>query len=98
LNEVHTTGLSSIKRSEVGMKRILVVCALGVMGLAASAAHAEMSLEAARASVAPFYKALNAEFARRPRRAGSPAAAMMSATAAMRSSPGSGRGLRPFRT
>jgi predicted ester cyclase len=44
------------------MKRILVVCGLGVMGLAASTAHAQMSVEAARASVAPFYKALNAEF------------------------------------
>jgi SnoaL-like polyketide cyclase len=46
------------------MKRILAVCTLGVMGLTASAAHAEMSVETARASVAPFYKALNAEFAR----------------------------------
>jgi predicted ester cyclase len=46
------------------MKWILTVCTLGVVGLAASAAHAEMSQEAARASVAPFYKALNAEFAK----------------------------------
>jgi hypothetical protein len=46
------------------MKWILTVCTLGVVGLAASAAHAGMSLEAARASVAPFYRALNAEFAK----------------------------------
>jgi SnoaL-like polyketide cyclase len=46
------------------MKRILTVCTLAVMGLAGSPAHAEISLEAARASVAPFYKALNAEFAK----------------------------------
>jgi len=46
------------------MKRILAVCRLGVMSLTAFAAHAEMSVEAARASVAPFYKALNAEFAK----------------------------------
>jgi SnoaL-like polyketide cyclase len=46
------------------MKRILTVCTLAVMGLAGSPAHAEMSLEVARASVAPFYKALNAEFAK----------------------------------
>ena len=46
------------------MKRILAVCGLGVMALTAFAAHAEMSVETARASVAPFYKALNAEFAK----------------------------------
>ena len=33
------------------------------LGLAALPAQAEISTEAARASVAPFYKALNAEFA-----------------------------------
>jgi predicted ester cyclase len=33
------------------------------MGLLASSARAELSAETARASVAPFYKALNAEFA-----------------------------------
>jgi predicted ester cyclase len=33
------------------------------MGLLASSAWAELSAETARASVAPFYKALNAEFA-----------------------------------
>jgi predicted ester cyclase len=38
--------------------------ALGVMSLMAAPARAEMSAEAARASVAPFYKALNAEFAK----------------------------------
>ena len=46
------------------MKRILVACAaVAAMGLLASSARAELSAEAARASVAPFYKALNAEFA-----------------------------------
>jgi predicted ester cyclase len=52
------------------MKGVFAVCALGAisalqaMGLMASPAHAEMSVETARASVAPFYKALNAEFAK----------------------------------
>ena len=46
------------------MKRIFVVCAaVAAMGLLASSARAELSAETARASVAPFYKALNAEFA-----------------------------------
>jgi len=46
------------------MKRIFVACAaVAAMGLLASSARAELSAEAARASVAPFYKALNAEFA-----------------------------------
>jgi SnoaL-like polyketide cyclase len=46
------------------MKRIFVACAaVAAMGLLASSASAELSAEAARASVAPFYKALNAEFA-----------------------------------
>ena len=46
------------------MKRIFVACAaVAAMGLPASSAWAELSAEAARASVAPFYKALNAEFA-----------------------------------
>jgi predicted ester cyclase len=46
------------------MKRIFVACAaVAAMGLLASSAWAELSAEAARASVAPFYKALNAEFA-----------------------------------
>ena len=46
------------------MKRIFVACAaVAAMGLLASSAQAELSAEAARASVAPFYKALNAEFA-----------------------------------
>jgi predicted ester cyclase len=47
------------------MKRVV---AAGVMVVAAAlvppSARADMSLEAARASVAPFYKALNAEFAK----------------------------------
>ena len=37
--------------------------AVAVMGFLASSARAEISAEAARASVAPFYKALDAEFA-----------------------------------
>ena len=46
------------------MKRIFVACAaVAAMGLLASSAQAELSAETARASVAPFYKALNAEFA-----------------------------------
>ena len=47
------------------MKRILAAGALATAaGLFLPAAHAEMSVEAARASVAPFYKALNAAFAK----------------------------------
>ena len=38
--------------------------AVAAIGLLASSAKAEISAEAARASVAPFYKALNAEFAK----------------------------------
>ena len=38
--------------------------AIAAMGFMASSARAEISAEAARASVAPFYKALNAEFAK----------------------------------
>ena len=45
------------------MIRGSAVFALATIGLMASA-RAEMSVEAARASVAPFYKALNAEFAK----------------------------------
>ena len=46
------------------MKRISAVCAaVAAIGLMASSARAEISAEAARDSVAPFYKALNAEFA-----------------------------------
>jgi predicted ester cyclase len=44
------------------MIRVFAVCALAAIGLMAPA-RAEMSVEAARASVAPFYQALNAEFA-----------------------------------
>lgn len=50
------------------MKAVFAICALGaiptlgIMGL--MAARAEMSAEAACAGVAPFYKALNAEFAK----------------------------------
>src|SRR3981081_3418064 len=47
------------------MKRTSTVCAAGaVIFLLASSARAEISAEAARASVAPVYKALNAEFAK----------------------------------
>jgi predicted ester cyclase len=46
------------------MKPIFAVCAaVAVIGLMASSARAEISAEAARDSVSPFYKALNAEFA-----------------------------------
>ena len=46
------------------MKRVLAIARL-IVGLAVSTvpANAEMNVEAARASIAPFYKALNAEFA-----------------------------------
>jgi len=42
------------------MKRVLAIARL-IVGLAVSTvpANAEMSVEAARASIAPFYKALN---------------------------------------
>ena len=45
------------------MNRVLAVGALAIIGLAAPA-QAEISTEAAHAAVAPFYKALNAEFAK----------------------------------
>ena len=44
------------------MKRVLAAGALVAATLALPAARAEMSVEAARDSVAPFYQALNAEF------------------------------------
>jgi predicted ester cyclase len=43
------------------MKRVLAFCVVATAAL--SPARAEMSIETARASVAPFYKALNAAFA-----------------------------------
>ena len=46
------------------MKRIVACCALLVAALSTSHARAEMTIEAARASVAPFYKALNAASAK----------------------------------
>ena len=46
------------------MKRVLAAGALVAATLALPAARAEMSVEAARDSVAPFYQALNAEFAK----------------------------------
>ena len=46
------------------MNRISAAClAIAATAVIALPAHAELSAEAARASVAPFYKALNAEFA-----------------------------------
>jgi predicted ester cyclase len=46
------------------MKPIFAVCAaVAALGLMASSPRAEISAEAARDSVAPFYKALNAELA-----------------------------------
>ena len=45
------------------MKSVSVLCAAAVIGLAILPAQAEISTDAARAGVAPFYKALNAEFA-----------------------------------
>jgi predicted ester cyclase len=46
------------------MKRVFAACAaLAAIGFAVSSGRTEISSEAARASVAPFYKALNAEFA-----------------------------------
>jgi predicted ester cyclase len=46
------------------MNQISAVCAaIAAIGFMASSARAEISAEAARASIAPFYKALNAEFA-----------------------------------
>lgn len=46
------------------MKRVLACCALIVAAFSTSHARAEMTIEAARASVAPFYKALNAASAK----------------------------------
>ena len=46
------------------MKRVVACCALIVATLSTSHARAEMTIEAARASVAPFYKALNAASAK----------------------------------
>lgn len=47
------------------MNRIAAACVLSALpGLMASPVRAEMNIEAARANVAPFYKALNAEFAK----------------------------------
>jgi predicted ester cyclase len=46
------------------MKRVLASCALLAAVFTTSCAWAGMTTEAAQASVAPFYKALNAEFAK----------------------------------
>jgi predicted ester cyclase len=46
------------------MKRVLASCAVLAAALTTSGVRAEMTIEAARASVAPFYKALNAESAK----------------------------------
>jgi hypothetical protein len=45
------------------MNQIFALCAVTAIGLAALPAQAEMSVDDARTSIAPFYKALNAEFA-----------------------------------
>lgn len=45
------------------MRTVLTLCALAGIGLVTLPARAEISADAARAGVAPFYKALNAEFA-----------------------------------
>ena len=48
------------------MRSVSMLCAAAVIGLATLPARdvrAEINAEAARASIAPFYKALNAEFA-----------------------------------
>src|SRR5438445_11016920 len=55
--------LQSSDRS-FGMIRFFAVGALATIGLLAGPAQAEMSAEAARAGVTPFYQALNAEFAK----------------------------------
>jgi predicted ester cyclase len=47
------------------MNRVAAACVVSaVLGLMTYPVRAEMGIEAARASVAPFYKALNAEFAK----------------------------------
>jgi predicted ester cyclase len=45
------------------MKSVFALCAVAGIGLVTLPVQAEVSAEAARAGVAPFYKALNAEFA-----------------------------------
>ena len=45
------------------MNQIFARCTVAAIGLAAVPAQADMSIEVARTSVAPFYRALNAEFA-----------------------------------
>jgi hypothetical protein len=63
-NKAHITGGGCNQILGATMKRISAACAaVAAIGLLASSAQAEISAEAARASVAPFYKALNAEFA-----------------------------------
>jgi predicted ester cyclase len=64
-NKAHITGGGCNQILGATMKRISAACAaVAAIGLLASSAKAEISAEAARASVAPFYKALNAEFAK----------------------------------
>lgn len=45
------------------MNQIFALCAAAAIGLGVTPARAELNIEVARASVAPFYKALNSEFA-----------------------------------
>jgi predicted ester cyclase len=59
---VHIGGRCQQKREDE-MKRIFAAGVLMAAGLTALSAHAETSADAARAAVAPFYQALNAEFA-----------------------------------
>jgi predicted ester cyclase len=61
----HITGRGCNQILGVTMKRLSAACAaVAAIGLLASSAQAEIGAEPARASVAPFYKALNAEFAK----------------------------------
>jgi predicted ester cyclase len=63
--KAHITGGGYNQILGATMKRISAACvAVAAIGLLASPAQAEISAEAARASVAPFYKALNSEFAK----------------------------------
>jgi predicted ester cyclase len=64
-NKAHITGGGCNQILGATMKRTSAAwAAVAAIGLLASSAKAEISAEAARASVAPFYKALNAEFAK----------------------------------
>jgi hypothetical protein len=76
------------------MKKIVSLSvAIATLVFAAAPASAEMGVEEARTTLVPFYKALNAEFAKdapelirqsTPQRIGRPAAATRTATRATR--------------